>query len=529
MGNYDFRPVGGGGKDDFVRFIQSRSDFPLTVRLGRKTPRWSLNRWAGDPGLVFAPMDDEGYRVRGDGKRYEYRGRRRSHRFTILHDGAFEYDCILNSEPETNRITLLMDGAEGYDFFRQPDFVKDPMLAGSYAVYKKTPLLGEGTGKLCHINRPEIMDAKGRRCLGELAVEGNRLEIIVPEGFLSGAAYPVVVDPVVGTTTAGSQHYFFNQWDEDYQMLNLHYAMATNRFTLPETLNGRATAFVYAALPFGYGRCIPLFYADEGGIPVTRLTANEGDIDFEVGAGKPAGWRSATLDVMAPIAAGGNVWMTLFCDLFAPAFDFGAKCYWHHWFFTHEDIPDVYPMYAPEYYYDFKLSMYFTYTVPRNYQRTLINGVTLGDSGKHATGFRRMAFNDVGIVSRNGMLANYNKNICNGIIANDSKTRRINHARTMRDIGGVMDIVTFVITYIRAIVEYSKLYCQIISGRIFTRMVLERIKAYGGIGRKLTVVARIIDKISLRDFLAGRLFMRKTEVTIKSRITETLFLDSRIK
>jgi hypothetical protein len=80
-----------------------------------------------------------------------------------------------------NHYTLHMDGADNFDFFRQPDFVQEPFLKGSYAVYKKETLIGEGTGKLCHIHRPEIIDACGRRCWGELAVVGNELRITIPE------------------------------------------------------------------------------------------------------------------------------------------------------------------------------------------------------------------------------------------------------------------------------------------------------------------------------------------------------------
>jgi hypothetical protein len=80
------------------------------------------------------PPDDEGFILRGDRQRFIYKGRRCSHRFTILGDTAFEYDCILEREPESNVISLLMEGAERFDFFRQPDFVKDPFLKGSYAV-----------------------------------------------------------------------------------------------------------------------------------------------------------------------------------------------------------------------------------------------------------------------------------------------------------------------------------------------------------------------------------------------------------
>jgi hypothetical protein len=39
-----------------------------------------------------------------------------------------------------------MEGAERFDFFRQPDFVKDPFLKGSYAVYKKKPSPGKEPG-----------------------------------------------------------------------------------------------------------------------------------------------------------------------------------------------------------------------------------------------------------------------------------------------------------------------------------------------------------------------------------------------
>ena len=100
-----------------IGFNQSRNDFPLMVSLGEKVPAWGLSRWAGQ-GLRFVPPDDEGFTLRGDKRRLVYKGRRRSHRFTILGDTAFEYDCILEREPGSNVITLLMEGAENFDFFR---------------------------------------------------------------------------------------------------------------------------------------------------------------------------------------------------------------------------------------------------------------------------------------------------------------------------------------------------------------------------------------------------------------------------
>ena len=187
-------------------FRQSLRDFPCPVVLGKNTPSFGLHRYK--QGLRFIPTDDEGFTMRGDKQRLVYKGRRRSHRFTILSNNAFEYDCILLREPESNVISLSLEGAEQFDFFQQPDFVTDPFLKGSYAVYKKETLIGEGTGKLCHIHRPEIIDARGRRCWGGLSIVGNELHITIPEKWLSEAEYPVIVDPTIGSTTVGSQQQF---------------------------------------------------------------------------------------------------------------------------------------------------------------------------------------------------------------------------------------------------------------------------------------------------------------------------------
>jgi hypothetical protein len=74
------------------------------VELGQNLPSWELRRWGGS-GLRFVPPEDEGFTLRGDKRRLVYKGRRRSHRFTILGDTAFEYDCILEKEPENSAIS----------------------------------------------------------------------------------------------------------------------------------------------------------------------------------------------------------------------------------------------------------------------------------------------------------------------------------------------------------------------------------------------------------------------------------------
>ena len=373
-------------KHDGVRFQQSLNDFPLTVSLGKKNPAWGLSRFGDACDLRFVPADDEGFTLRGDRKRLLYKGRKRSHRFTILNDGAFEYDCILLCEPESNIIALRMEGAERFDFLRQPDFVLDDFLKGSYAVYKKETLVGDGTGKLCHIHRPKIIDARDQWCWGDLSIVGNELLIIIPESFLSEAKYPVVVDPTVGTTTVGSQTTWYDPDNEDYYQLYIEVSIAVNRFLISEQLNNTATAYVYAYESDYEGRCMPVLYSDNNNVPLSRRSMNEGTFDIAVRSGKPAGWRSTTFKPNTNIASGTYVWFGLFCDWFYPRFDFGARCYKD---FHEDEISNTYPLYDKNNYFDFKLSMYFSYTSAQNYVRTLTQGVKLTDTRKRTSSFKR--------------------------------------------------------------------------------------------------------------------------------------------
>jgi hypothetical protein len=389
-----------------VRFRQSVHDFPLTVSLDEKAPAWGLSRWAG-AGLRFLPPDDEGFTLRGDNRRLVYKGRRRSHRFTILGDTAFEYDCILEKEPESNVITLLMEGAGKVDFFRQPDFVKDSFLKGSYAVYKKETLIGEGTGKLCHIHRPEIIDARGRRCWGDLSVIDNELRITIPETWLSEAKYPVVVDPTIGTTTVGNQNEWTADAGEDPETLYFLAAIAVNRFLVPQAINGACTAYAYCNEDDGDGGGRPVLYSDSGSKPRERRSAAEGLFDFGMNGSKPPGWRTAAFQSNRSIAAGTYLWFGVLAELYwYPRFDYGTVCYVDV-IDDYGPVPDIYPLYNANYYENFKLSMYFTYSSAQSYTRTITQGVTLADTRKLTADYKRAMTMNADGVTLAGHSSNY--------------------------------------------------------------------------------------------------------------------------
>ena len=394
-------------KDRYASFYQSTLDFPCLVELGKNKPSFGINRWKKNP-LRFVPVDDEGFMLRGDKRRLLYKGRQRSHRFTILNDGAFEYDCILLREPESNVITLRMEGAENYDFFRQPDFVPDDFMKGSYAVYKKDTLIGEGTGKLCHIHRPLIIDALGRKVWGGLSVVGNYMHITIPEWWLSNAKYPVTVDPTIGTTTVGSQYKWYPEGDDYLTELYFEFGIPVNRFLVSEAINGLCTAYFYTNAKDGEGGGRPILYTDNSNKPNARKSSGENFINLNF-AGS---WRSGTFQG-GSVSAGSYIWFGLFCEYFwFPRFDYGVNCY--NVGLDGDPIPNNYPNQWADV-FNLKLSMYFTYTSAQNYVRTLTQGLNLSDSLKLSSEYKRTSSQTVQVNDTRNLKAEYKRYVSENV------------------------------------------------------------------------------------------------------------------
>jgi len=581
MGNYNTRAV----KDSII-FCQSLTDFPCPVTLGRVAPSFGLHRFKHD--LRFVPTDDEGFTLRGDKRRLLYKGRKKSHRFTILGDTSFEYDCILLKEPESNIITLRMEGAENFDFFRQPDFIREPFLKGSYAVYKKDILVGEGTGKLCHIHRPELIDARGRRCWGELAIVGNKLHIIIPEKWLADAKYPVVVDPTVGTTTIGSQTEYYYANDDYWYDALLELDIVVNRYLLNDTLNGTATAYVYTYDIDSEGDCVPLLYSDNSNVPLTRRSINEGVIDIEVTRNKPAGWRQANFSTNTSIAAGNYIWLGIYAFFFYFRFDYANKAYYTGYNYVPQSFPNTFPVPNVNDYYNHKVSLYFTFTVSQNYVRTLTQGVKLTDTRRLTGNYYRKSTQTVNINSflkifetfyRKCIMTVYNtmnlnrlpvfirnvtENInvtmdffqsllfarkCNDDVnANSQNGRIFNVIRIIHDNLNFTDNNSISILYLRRVPDSVNVThtfehwgdfirsLKINAGNIaetehkanYKRFTTDSVNAVGTVFRALFMYVRIISKIVLRDYILRRFLKAKEDFILKSPISRELKLDSRI-
>jgi hypothetical protein len=515
MGNKDRRTMKNG-----AIFRQSISDFPCPVTLGKYTPSFGLHRYK--QGLRFVPFDNEGFTLRGNSRRLLYKGRRRSHRFTILNDGAFEYDCILEREPESNVVLLLIEGAENFDFFRQPDFVKDPFLKGSYAVYKKQTFIGEGTGKLCHIHRPLIIDVQGRRVWGELAVVGNILYITIPEKWLAEAKYPVIVDPTIGTTTVGSQT-MIDPPDQFY----FESSIPVNRFLVSEAINGLCTAYIYTDHNDDDAGGYPVLYTDNGNKPLTLCSKDEEFADLRIDGSKPKGWRTAGFKSKNNIVAGSYIWFGVMVYFLYPRFDYGAKCYCD---FLEDDsgIPVTYPIYNVNWYEDYKVSMYFTYTSAQNYIRTLTQGVKLSDNRKLTGNYKRIATNYVKATTIINKLLTISRKIMEVIGFIDKNTFFVLFVRKNRENIPVIDKRFHLGTFLRGINEKVKSGGEGHYGWVYFIHILDTVNAVGAVFRGLMLFVRIITKLYIRDYLF-RLFLKaQTELMLKSCVVREIVLDSKL-
>ena len=499
---------------DGVGFVQSRGDFPCAVRVGgggrRFAPSWSLSRWGRSGLLGFDPEEDEEGVLRGDARRFEYRGRRRSHRFTILDGERFEYDLILHREPACNVVRLRLDGAERLEFFRQPGWTERAELAGSWAVYGREANGAFGTGKLCHVYRPRIIDARGRRVWGELDISGGYLSITIPEAWLAEAAYPVVVDPVVGTSTVGANTQWRPNVGDPLELLYFETRLVVNRFLLAQACSGACTAYFYACYNAAMdGGGFPGVYGDNANFPTTKRSGDEGYVNMEVTSAVGGAWRSAGFTMGNALAAGTYLWFGVQSySCFYPRFDYGARCYSVTPYPEDEYPISQFPSINPNNYYDFKLSMYFSYVVSMAFYSYVANAAPVLDAAGGRGDFRRIG----------SFLAG----------AADGCVRKLGWARLLADGGGPLDLVRQAASYIRRLAELPGLLEEVFHGFFVQRLARDTASGQDVAVRRVWMVVRLLSGVLSRDYLLQRLLFSREELLVRSRITKEFFVDSRV-
>jgi len=129
---------------------------------------------------------------------------------------GIDFDIVLERKPRTNVFSYQVR-SKNLAWYFQPALTRAEIrqgcyrpetAVGSYAVYHQSKRNGiYETGKAFHISRPVVVDRNGERSWAKLRYRDGQLDVVVDPAFLRRAAYPVIVDPTFGYTTAGASSY----------------------------------------------------------------------------------------------------------------------------------------------------------------------------------------------------------------------------------------------------------------------------------------------------------------------------------
>lgn len=130
-------------------------------------------------------------------------------------NGAYEFAVLIKEKPASNIINFTLNIPKNLEFYYQGELTETEInfgatrpenIVGSYAVYHSSKKDNQyKTGKAFHIYRPEAIDANNNKswCALNIDPEKQIATITIPQEWLDNAAYPILIDPEFGYTSAG--------------------------------------------------------------------------------------------------------------------------------------------------------------------------------------------------------------------------------------------------------------------------------------------------------------------------------------
>ena len=212
----------------FIR--EAKDENAIQIEVGDKikqefVPSMKIAKWENEVSMRVSPKTNSKSKKKDfviEGEKIKYKEDKKEFHFYEIEDG-YEVEVILLEKPKTNIVEMEIE-TDGLDFFYQPELTQQEIddgcfrpenVIGSYAVYHSTKsnhILGQKnyqSGKAFHIFRPLIIDNLGAEVWGSLNIdiENKLLTVEIPQEFLDGASYPVIVDPTFGYLTEGTAGY----------------------------------------------------------------------------------------------------------------------------------------------------------------------------------------------------------------------------------------------------------------------------------------------------------------------------------
>lgn len=486
---------------------QSVGDSRCRLRIGDRDTLFSLAKWGERATLAF-------------GRDGEYRGEtaargrelivkpdsrpKETHVFRRLTGDRFEYDVVLLAEPETNRISIDMSYPEGLEFFRQPSeetairygIMCPPSVIDSYAVYWKERNGPFKTGKFCHIYRPLVRDARGRTVWGTLDIDGGRMTVTIPEDWLSDAAYPVVVDPVVGTQTRGALNTIDWYNEDDPKTFYLDSSMGLNQFTAATNIAGTCTSYMYSYVADNDARAQAVLFSHSASWPASRLSRNEQEVNLE--RSTPA-WVPSTFTLSRTVAQGETFW-------------YGYNAFWLKTYYDvgglfvkmindEGTVPDTFIKYN-NYTWNIIMSMYFEYLESQTYTRSISHACATAGNASRVHGVRKACTGSLG-ASGNVSFLRLLQRLCSGSAA-------------------VADRFEFVQALIRACTSGIMAVSRVGFVQALIRSCTTVASAVETLARSVGRSRLILSGLSFIGRSIGRMILKKEELIIVSRVTREI-------
>jgi len=468
---------------------------------------FSLAKWGGAASLGFGSGVEWAGQIvtrRNELVIQPYAEPKQEHLIRRLDGERFEYDVILLSEPETNRIRIDLSFPDGLEFYRQPSLEMNERnhlrcpsnVIDSYAVYWKERNGPYKTGKFCHIYRPLIKDARGRSVWGELDINGTAMIVTIPEWWLADAQYPVVVDPVIGTQTRGALNIIDWYNEDDPSTFYLDCSIGINRFTASQAIQGLCTSYIYSYVDDdmnGQAVC----YTNNGSTPYARLSRNEQIVSLDRTV---AAWVPSTFTLSRTIEPGEVFWYG-YNSLYGimTYYDLGGT---FRRMFTDEYtvVPDFFVNYDDV--WSIIMSIYFEYTTSQNYTRVIGAGMGAGSMATRKLNASRKCTDLTGLAGTLTKIISISRK-CLGETDIAGVTGILQHlirtcAETMTSISNTIGIQTLI-----------RFCTSLASGG-------ETIKGARGVIRRLVAALGMFERIT------GRMILKKEELIIVSRITKEL-------
>jgi hypothetical protein len=203
--------------------------------LNKFIPNINIFKWASEKkpqGEFFLNINTVGVQ-KGDVKSFKngkvvFEKSGIQHRYypTNERQSKLEYEMIFASYadvPSSLEIWFDLLHSDGFRFGYQniedfiPGSVFDSNVPGSIAIYGPKYNGKYRAGKFGHFYMPRLKDAVGRQIFAKkFEIENRRMLIVLPDIWMKNAVYPVILDPLVGTSAIGASFYERT----DYQLLS---------------------------------------------------------------------------------------------------------------------------------------------------------------------------------------------------------------------------------------------------------------------------------------------------------------------